>query len=92
MRANLETVRAEEEEKEVSDFSLSNTPLSVSHSELVSEQRADSTLKELFQSVLSEGERLGLDLELRLGLDLELRLGLGLDLDLGLRLDLGLDL
>lgn len=37
-------------------LSLSNTPLSVSHNELVSEQRADFTLKELFQSVLPADE------------------------------------
>ena len=36
--------------------SMSNTLLSISHRELVSEQRADPTLKELFQSVLSPGE------------------------------------
>lgn len=37
-------------------LSLSNTPLCVLHSELVSEQRADPTLKELFQFVLPADE------------------------------------
>ena len=37
---------------------LSNCPFSVSHSELVKEQKADSTLAELFQSVRPVGEDL----------------------------------
>lgn len=37
-------------------LSLSNKPLAVLHSKLVSEQRADTTLKELFQVVLPVDE------------------------------------
>lgn len=44
------------DETELPVLSLSNTPLSVSHSELVNEQKADPTLKELFQSVFPADE------------------------------------
>lgn len=55
---SLEYATAGDGATELFVLSLSNTPLSVSHSELVSEQRADPTLKELFQFVLpGDGEK-----------------------------------
>ena len=49
-------VKNENGDPELFPLSLSNIPLSVSHSELVNEQRADPTLKELFQSVFPADE------------------------------------
>uniref|UniRef100_A0AAQ4QC33 Gypsy retrotransposon integrase-like protein 1 n=1 Tax=Gasterosteus aculeatus aculeatus TaxID=481459 RepID=A0AAQ4QC33_GASAC len=52
----IEVEDVESEALELFVMTLSNTPLSVSHSELARELRADGTLKELFQSVLRVDE------------------------------------